>query len=329
MRTTATITPDAESLLIKEFRAANPDLFQKSDRLLAIHLAVVLTLLGAVTFLTVWVANVPLKIVFGLVAALFWFSLVNVTIHHHHTHHNAAAGPVLTRVLDLLFYLLPSAGARKSRYVRAHMNHHARPFDDTDVDHLFGVERYLAARESPAKLVLYYLELTFVGGYIPGWTEDTYMNTVPADEWNLEDYREVMRREYGKVVAVSVAQWGAFLVTIVWLPSLVAGWGFPFAAVLITWPAWGWAFPMLLVKNWAHYLGQFQHYDATLLEPDRSIWRRTRSFRVPGWFNYLLGGEISGHFIHHLFPQIPYYKVESARRRLMRSAEVSRLFVSY
>jgi hypothetical protein len=322
-------TPASELCVIKEFKARHPGLFQKNDLLLTIHLAAVLAIIGGFTFLTIWASFVPLKVLFGIGAALFWFSLVNVTIHHHHTHHNAAAGPALARALDLLYYLVPNAGARKSRYVRAHMNHHARPFDETDVDHLFGAERYLAAQGSPAKLTLYYLELTFLGGYIPGWTEDAYMNTVSADQWNLDDYKKVMRREYRKVVTASVVQWAGFLAAAVWLPRLAAGWGFPTTAVWVPILAWGWGFPLLLMKNWAHFIGQFQHYDRALLDPNRSIWRRTRSFRVPAWFNYLLGGEISGHFIHHLFPQIPYYKVESARRRLMRDAELSRLFVMY
>src|SRR5688572_23718762 len=100
-------TPASELRVRKEFKARHPDLFQKNDLLLAIHLTVVLALLAGLTFLTIWVAFIPLKILLGMVAALFWFSLVNVTMHHHHAHHNAAASPALAKVLDVLYYLLP------------------------------------------------------------------------------------------------------------------------------------------------------------------------------------------------------------------------------
>src|SRR5579862_3506774 len=296
---------------LKKFRAGHPDLFKKSDGQLLLHLGIVLSILALLTYASVESTFLPLKILFAAIATFFWFSLVNVTIHHHTTHHNAAASPVLSKMLDVLFYLVP---ARKSRYIRAHLNHHARPFHDTDVDHRFGTERYLAVKHSPVKKVLYFLELTFVGSFIPGLTEDTYLTEVPMDQWNIDDYKAIMRRERRNAMLFSAGLWIAFFLAARWLP----------------WFGWGWLFPMLMLKNWAHFLGQFQHYDEQLLtEADRSVWRRTRTFHVPGWFNYLTGGEISGHFVHHLFPQIPYYKVETARKQLMSDPELAKLFVHY
>jgi fatty acid desaturase len=303
--------PDVELNALKRFRAGHPDLFKKNDALLLLHLGIVLSALTALTYASVESTFLPLKILFAAVATFFWFSLVNVTIHHHTTHHNAAASPVLSKALDILFYLVP---ARKNRYVRAHLNHHARPFHETDVDHRFGLERYLAIKHSPAKRVLYFFELTFVGGFIPGPTENTYLTEVPIDQWNIDDYKAIMQRQRQNAILLAPGLWIAFFAAAQWLP----------------WFGWGWLFPMLMLKNWSHYLGQFQHYDEALMtETDRSVWRRTRSFHVPGWFNYLTGGEISGHFVHHLFPQIPYYKVERARKALVADPELARLFVHY
>ena len=97
--------------------------------------------------------------------------------------------------------------------------------------------------------------------------------------------------------------------------------------LLVSTFVWAWAFPMLMVKNWAHFLGQFQHYDEALLNPGLSIWKRTKTFRIPVWLNYLAGGEISGHFLHHLFPEMPYYKVEEARRRLLANPALAQFAI--
>jgi len=86
---------------------------------------------------------------------------------------------------------------------------------------------------------------------------------------------------------------------------------------------------MLLVKNWAHFLGQFQHYDERLSDSSRSVWNRTKTYRFSSALNYLLGGEISGHFLHHLFPELPYYNIERACRRFLKNSELSMLFVTY
>ena len=87
--------------------------------------------------------------------------------------------------------------------------------------------------------------------------------------------------------------------------------------------------PMILVKNWTGFLGQFQHYDHHLLDPARTKNNRTKTYRIPGFLNWLAGGEISGHFLHHIYPDMPYYNVERARRRLMRQPELVKLVVNY
>ena len=303
-----------EIAALNRFRLENPDLFQKDDFRLSLHLGTVLLLLF---FFTVVIVKTPLlwiKILFGGVNSILWFSLINVTLHHHHTHHNAAGRPFLKKLLDLLYVaVVPHAPKRLNRYTRAHLNHHARPFHETDVDHHYGKDQYLRMKKNLWTRTLYFLELTFVGGHVPGWEDDRYMNQIPLEEWKRRDYEKVKKEERKKALRISLIQWGLFG---------IFAWIFPVVA-------WGWAFPMLLVKNWAHFLGQFQHYDERLTAPSRSVWNRTKTYQFPAWPNYLLGGEISGHFLHHLYPELPYYKVESARQRLLQDPELSRLFVTY
>lgn len=315
---TATVSITADSTApqreaLRAFRSRYPTLFQKHDRLLLFHLISVIAPLLLFSALAVRLSWLPLKVISGTLAGLFWFALINVTIHHHTTHFNAAESAWTKSLLNGLYFLVPNSGKRKSRYIRAHLNHHARPFHETDVDHLFGLERYLRMSQGLGRQILYFLELSFVGSYIPGWDEDAYMNKVPIDQWNLENYEAVMEKEKVRARWTALWQWGTFITTAYFIPLL----------------GWGWIFPMLLVKNWAHYLGQFQHYDVRLLDGEKSIWQRTKTYRVPGWFNYLMGGEISGHFVHHLFPQIPYYKIETARKVIERDPELSKMFVNY
>ncbi len=299
---------------LSRFRLQNPGLFEKRDALLFLHLGTVLSLLILSTTVAVTTPFLWLKILLGVPSGLLWFSLINVTIHHHHTHHNAAQSAGAKRLLDLLYLVsMPNAPKRLTRYSRAHLNHHARPFHETDVDHHYGKERYLQMKTKVWARTLYFLELTFVGGHVPGWEDDRYMNQVPLEEWNREGYERVKEEERRKALRLSILQWSGFFVLVWFLP----------------WLAWGWAFPMLLVKNWAHFLGQFQHYDNQFLDPSRSVWNRTKTYRFPSWLNYLVGGEISGHFLHHLFPELPYYNVEPARKRLLKDPELSRLFVTY
>jgi len=255
-----------------------------------------------------------IKVPLGPANAFLLFSLINVTIHHHHTHHNAAGGPVTKKILDLLYFLaVPNAPKRLTRYTRAHLNHHARPFHETDIDHHYGKNHYLKMMKNFWTRIFYFLELTFVGGHVPGWEDDRYMNQVPLEEWNQRDYERVKEEERKKALRLSLLQWSLFGISLWVLPAV----------------AWGWAFPMLLVKNWAHFLGQFQHYDDQFLDPARSALRRTKTYRFPAWLNYLAGGEISGHFLHHLFPEMPYYHVERARKRFLKDPELSKLFVTY
>ena len=303
-----------ETAALNRFRIENLDLFQKSDRQLFLHLGLVLFLLfisSGVILTTPWIA---VKILGGGVSAFLLFALINVTIHHHHTHHNAARSPGAKKFLDFLYLLaVPNAPKRLGRYTRAHLNHHARPFHETDVDHHYGEERYLRAAKNFWTRILYYLELTFVGGHVPGWEDDRYMNQVPLEKWNRADYEKVKEEEVKKARRLSLIQWSLFGAALYLVPAV----------------AWVWACPMLLVKNWAHFLGQFQHYDGRLLDPTRSICNRTKSFHFPGWLNYLTGGEISGHYLHHLFPELPYYNVERAHRRFLRDADLKKIFVTY
>lgn len=148
---------------------------------------------------------------------------------------------------------------------------------------------------------------------MPGWEDDRYMNEVPLEKWARADYEKVKTLERKKALRLSSIQWGVFGILVWALPAV----------------AWGWVFPTLLVKNWAHFLGQFQHYDERFLKPARSVWRRTKTYHFSSWINYLVGGEINGHFVHHLFPEIPYYYVEAARKRLLQDPELSKLFVTY
>jgi fatty acid desaturase len=309
------VEKEEEAAALKRFRLENPGLFRKDDSKLALHLGIVLSLL---VFFTVIVLTTPLisvKILLGAVNAFLIFSLINVTIHHHHTHHNPAKSPFFRKVLDVIYFLaVPDAPKRLNRYTRAHLNHHARPFHESDLDHHYGKDRYLAMMKTLGGRILYYLELTFIGGHMPGWKDDQYMNTVPLEDWNREAYLVVKRKEVRDAWITAAWQWGGFFILLKFLP----------------WLAWGWVFPMLLVKNWSHFLGQFQHYDDRLTDPERSIANRTKTYHhVPGWLNYLTGGEITGHFLHHLYPEMPYYQVESARRRFLADPELSRLFANY
>ena len=304
-----------EQPALERFRLANVELFKKNDRLLSAHLALVLSFLFLSASAAVLIPFWPVKILFCAASAFLWFSLINITIHHHHTHHNAAAGSGMKKILNFLYRIaLPNAPKRLNRYARAHLNHHARPFDETDVDHHYGTRRFLAMREKGRTgTFLYFLELTFVGAHMPGWEDDAYMNQVPMEEWRAEDYENVKHQEGIQARRMAAVYWGSFLATAFFLP----------------WLAWGWVFPMLLVKNWAHYLGQFQHYDDRFLDPGRSALNRARTYHIPSWFNYLAGGEISGHFLHHLFPEMPYYKIETARKRFLKDPKLNELFMTY
>ncbi len=315
-------TDPVEDQALAGFRTANPDLFKKDDTLLLTHLGVVISLLIVSTAFAVTVPSLFFKIIFCLISGFLWFSLINVTIHHHQTHHNSAKSNFCKKILDLLYQIaVPNAPKRLNRYTRAHLNHHARPFHETDVDHHYGTTRYLAMMKKPWTKLLYFLELTFVGGHVPGWEDDQYMNTIPLEKWTRQDYETMKVVERKKAVNIALLQWGA-LVPLLWL-STVKGWWF------LSLIGWGWALPMLLIKNWAHFLGQFQHYDDSLRENSRSIWKRTKTYHFPGWINYLTGGEISGHFLHHLFPELPYYKVEAARKRLVANPELAKQFAIY
>ena len=317
--------------ILAGFKAANRDLFEKDDMKLALHLATVLSILAMGTAVVAGTPWVLLKIVIGVMNAFCWFSLINVTIHHHHTHHNGAASPVMKKVLDFLYLIaMPNAPKRRTRYIHAHMNHHFRPFHETDVDHHYGAERFLRMIKNPFSAFLYILELTFVGGHVPGWEDDHYMNTVPLKQWNRLDYAKLKQLEIGQARKIAAMQWGVFLLMIApafILPRLGVERGMGIASALSA-IAWGWAFPMLLVKNWAHFLGQFQHYDEAFLQPEASPWKRAKTFRCPSFMNYLAGGEISGHFLHHLFPELPYYNVESARKRFFQDPFLVTQFVS-
>lgn len=308
------MTTVTEEKVLRQFRLENSGLFQKDDRRLCLHLGLALGLLFVSTAVVIGTNFLALKIFLGAINALLGFSLINVTIHHHHTHHNAADHSWANRLLDGLYFLtVPNAPKRRVRYTRAHLNHHARPFHETDIDHHYGRDRYLAMRRNVWTEALYFLELTFVGGHVPGWEDDHYMSQTPLEEWNLTGYEEVKREERRKALGISLFQWGLFGVALYFLPAV----------------AWGWACPMLLVKNWAHFLGQFQHYDDRLTDPARSVWNRTKTYRFPSWLNYLVAGEVSGHFLHHLYPELPYYNVEAARRRFLKNPELSRFFVTY
>ena len=309
------LTLQQEETELKKFREENRELFEKDDFKLYIHLLLVAALLLNSTLLAVFIPFLPAKILFATISSFFWFCFINVTIHHHSTHRNAASGEKAKKLMDFIYKVaVPNAPKRLNRYTRAHLNHHARPFHETDVDHHYGTKRYFElTQKSGWDKFLYYLELTFVGGHVPGWEDDFYMNNVPLEQWNQKDYIAVKAKEVRKARLTALWQWSLFLVAAVYLP----------------WLAWGWAFPMLLVKNWSHFLGQFQHYDEKLLDDSISMNRKTKSFKIPGLLNYLTGGEISGHFLHHLYPEMPYYNVEIARRKLARDPELSQAFLIY
>lgn len=311
------MTPAEEDALLQAFRTKHPEFFKKDERRLFLHLASVIALLIVTTIATIFSSALIFKILFGAASSFLWFCLINTTIHHHHTHKNAAMSPLAKNVLNFLYKIsMPNAPKRLNRYTRAHLNHHARPFHETDVDHHYGTRRYLAAK-SFAQKFFYFLELTFVGGHVPGWEDDRYMNTIPLEQWNQPDYVAMKKIEIQKARQVALMQWGAFLGGL-WLAQFIPLLG----AVL-----WGWAFPMLLVKNWAHYLGQFQHYGEKFLQDNVSINQRTKTYRCPSWVNFLAAGEISGHFLHHLFPEMPYYHVERARREMEKDEEFARFII--
>ncbi len=317
---------EQENIILGRFRAAHQDLFQKNDARLFLHLGIVICLLTFGTVLAISVPWAPVKILIASVNALFWFSLINATIHHHQTHRNAAKNIFAKKFLDFLYLIVvPNAPKRLNRYTRAHLNHHARPFHETDVDHHYGKDRYLAMMGSPWRKLLYFLELTFVGAHVPGWQDDHYMNLIPLENWNRRDYQKVKAEERRQALKTAVIQWGGFLI------ALSAGELLKFNPLgqFLQAAAWGWAYPMLLVKNWAHFLGQFQHYDEKFLDSSRSILQRAKTYRLPRALNYLAGGEISGHFLHHIYPELPYYNVEAARQRFIEDPELSRLFASY
>jgi fatty acid desaturase len=308
------LTLEQEEAALLKFKSENKDLFQKDDLKLYIHLMLVGALLLNSTLLAITVPVLIFKILFGAVSAFFWFCLINVTIHHHHTHKNAAQGEAAKKLLDFIYKIaVPNAPKRLNRYTRAHLNHHARPFHETDVDHHYGTRRYMEMMKDSWQKFLYYAELTFVGGHVPGWDDDYYMNNVPLEQWNREGYEKVKAEEVRKARITALWQWALFLVSVKFLP----------------WIAWGWAFPMLLVKNWSHFLGQFQHYDNRMLDESATVYRRTKTYKFPSLVNYLTGGEISGHFLHHLYPEMPYYNVEAARLRFTRDPGLAKNFAIY
>ena len=305
-----------EEKTLQRFKTENPKFFEKDEQALKRHLATVITFLVISTSVAVFSSSILVKILTGVVSAFFWFCLINVTIHHHLTHKNSAESDTMKKFLDKLYLVAVFNGPKRmNRYTRAHLNHHARPFHETDVDHHYGVKRFLAMEEKRSwkETLLYYLELTFVGAHVPGWQDDSYMNSVPLEKWTAEDYEKVKEKERQEARKVAVLQWGGFFI----------------AAWLVPPVAWGWAFPMLLVKNWSHFLGQFQHYEGRLLDPSTSIYKKTKTFRVPSFLNYLTGGEISGHFLHHLFPEMPYYHVEEARKKFVAAPEFAAQFAIY
>lgn len=303
-----------EQAALARFRSTHQGLFIKNDGELFRHLGIVILFLSFSTAGAIFTPSLGMKIFFGIMSSLFWFSLVNATIHHHQTHRNAADHPWAKKFMDILYFVaVPNAPKRLSRYTRAHLNHHARPFHETDVDHHYGLGRYSQMAGRPWTKFLYFLELTFVGAHMPGWEDDRYMNEVPLEEWNRKDYEKVKEEERKKAVRSALIQWTLFFIVLWVFPPL----------------AWGWAFPMLFVKNWAHFLGQFQHYDKRLLDPSRSVCNRTKTYHFPGWLNYLLGGEISGHFLHHLYPELPYYRVEAARKKFLSDKELAGIFATY
>ncbi len=313
-----------ETLALQKFKAENPQFFKKNDAALALHLAAVISLLALSTGFTLaspWLLG---KLFFGAISGFLWFCLINTTIHHHQTHRNAAQGPLMKKVLDVIFLIaLPNAPKRKIRYIRAHMNHHLRPFHETDVDHHYGTRQYFAMMKNFWTAFLYFAELTFVGAYMPGWEDERYMNEIPLERWNRRDYEAVKKLERKVAVREALLQWGAFLGAL----GIARLW--PVSRGVLQTAMWGWAFPMLLVKNWAHFLGQFQHYHPEFPDEKISINRKTKSFHVPGWLNYLAAGELSGHFLHHLYPEMPYYYVEKARRKFSQNPELSRQFLIY
>lgn len=306
------IAPDAteETEALNEFVASNADLFVRSDIRLCLHLATVIGLLGLGTWLIVTVPQIWLKVLLGPLNAFLWFALSNVTIHHHHTHHNAAKRPFFRRLLSLMHPLVvPTSLKNLRRFRRAHMNHHAAPLHDTDVDHLYGMQHYLRMSKNWRTRIVYFVELTFVGGHFPGPKDQTYINQVKVSDWNLKKYEQVKQIEVRKAKRDSLIAWSILLTAVFILP----------------WLAWGWIYPLILVKNWSGFLGQFTHFDEELLQPHRSKNHRTRTARMPSWIDYLSAGAISGHFVHHLFPHLPYYNIERARRRILRQSRLARL----
>ncbi len=307
-------TQEAQIEAIRAFRAAYPALFEKDDRKLFLHLFFLLGLFSLGTFFLIQTPWLPLKIILACGNAFLWFGLINVTIHHHLTHDNVAKSAFAEQVLNVLYFLsMPSAWKRLNRYKRSHLNHHGRPFHASDLDHHYGLARYTKMKKNPWTHFLYFLELTFVGAHVPGWVDDRYMNMVSVEEWGPEAYVKLKKADSARNRWESAFHWTLFAVLVKTMPVL----------------AWAWLLPMLLVKNWAHYLGQFQHYDEKLLEPNRSLFMRTLTFHIPSWINYLSGGELSGHFIHHIFPQMPYYHLEAARRRFLQDPRLTELFVIY
>lgn len=310
-----------EIAALQRFKIENPSFFKKDDFLLATHLLLVIGLLALSTVFCLRASFLPFKILAGAVSAFFWFCLINITIHHHLTHGNAAQSPFMKKIMDGLYRIAVfNAPKRRTRYTRAHLNHHRRPYHETDVDHHYGAKRYLEMSKNFWSRIKFFVELTFVGAHMPGWEDDHYMNHVPLETWNQQDYLEVKKKEYAKAWKLAILQWGGFLV----LAVVGARHASPLQLM-----AWGWAFPMLLVKNWAHFLGQFQHYNQAFLEPDLSINRKTQSYHVPSVINYFSGGELSGHFLHHLYPEMPYYHVEAARKKFISNPELARLFLIY
>ena len=308
------VSQEEESAL-RSFKESNADLFAKDDTRLAAHLVILIGLLALSTSFVIMTPSVLFKVLLGVVNAFLWFSLINVTIHHHHTHRNAAKSPKMKKLMDILYNIaVPNGPKRRPRYVRVHLNHHARPFHESDVDHYYGTQRYLKMRKTPWTMFLYFLELTFIGGHVPGWDDDHYMSSVPMEHWNHESYAKMKKIEVQNARKFAILQWSLFLIVLGLLPVV----------------AWAWVFPMLLVKHWAHFLGQFQHYDERLLDSEKySMMQRTKTYHFPSFINYLCGGEISGHFLHHLYPELPYYNVEEARKRFVQDPALASFFAIY
>ena len=308
-----TLTPEEKKL--QEFREKYPHLLQKNDGLLLFHVFLCIFLYLGLAVTAALVPQLWVKILIGPCIAFCGYALGHASVHHHTCHKNCADSYLSKKILDFIYTVLElefvfDGGYNQRRFRRAHLHHHSQPLVPEDVEHLYVMKQWEKASKSTWTRILYFLDLAFIGA-----REDVvsleYINENPSYKWNMKDYEQAMKEEYKHNVRRSAIMWSICAMLLQVAPVVV----------------WGFLYPMILGKNVFSVLGRFQHFDESLLDPKLSKHAKTLSIPCPTWLNYLSCGEITSHYVHHLFPDMPYYHLWRAHLEIIKDPEMEKMFV--